>query len=227
MKYIVIGLGNFGKALSIKLTELGHEVIGIDNSMAKVEKLKEKITHTICMDSTDKDAVSALPLKDCDGVIVAIGEDEAASLLTTALLKQLKVKRIIGRIVSELQQTVLEAMNIDEYISPETESAERFAMRLDNINILDSFKISEKYSIIETIVPEKYVGMMLEDANFTNEYKVIVLTTIKKSEKTEDGVTRKLAIATGIAKSTTILEANDILVLFGEMKDLERLVKFH
>src|SRR5690606_26257520 len=122
MKYIVFGLGNFGKALSIRLTELGHEVIGIDNSMAKVEKLKEKITHTICMDSTDKDAVSALPLKDCDGVIVAIGEDEAASLLTTALLKQLNVKRIIGRIVSELQQTVLEAMNIDEYISPETES---------------------------------------------------------------------------------------------------------
>jgi trk system potassium uptake protein TrkA len=226
MKYIVFGLGNFGKALSIRLTELGHEVIGIDNSMAKVEKLKEKITHTICMDSTDKDAVSALPLKDCDGVIVAIGEDEAASLLTTALLKQLNVKRIIGRIVSELQQTVLEAMNIDEYISPETESAERFAMRLDNINILDSFKVSEKYSIVETKVPEKYIGMTLEEANLTNQFKVIVLTTVKKTDKIENGITKKISEATGIAKSTTVLEANDIIVLFGELKDIDRLLKW-
>lgn len=226
MKYIVFGLGNFGKALSIRLTELGHEVIGIDNSMVKVEKLKEKITHTICMDSTDIDAVSALPLKDCDGVIVAIGEDEAASLLTTALLKQLNVKRIIGRIVSDLQQTVLEAMNIDEYIRPETESAERFAMRLDNINILDSFKVSEKYSIVETKVPEKYIGMMLEEANFTNEYKVIVLTTIKRTDKTENGITKKISVASGIAKSTTVLESNDILVLFGELKDIDRLIKW-
>jgi trk system potassium uptake protein TrkA len=226
MKYIVFGLGNFGKALSIRLTELGHEVIGIDNSMEKVEKLKEKITHVICMNSTDKESVSSLPLKDCDAVIVAIGEDEAASLLTTALLKQLNVKRIIGRVVSELQQTVLEAMNIDEYIMPETESAERFAMRLDNINILDSFKISEKYSIVETKVPEKYVGKLLEEANFTNEYKVIVLTTIKKVEKTVNGITRKVNEASGIAKSNTVLESNDILVLFGELRDIERLIKW-
>lgn len=225
MKYIVFGLGNFGKALSIRLTELGHEVIGIDNSMVKVEKLKEKITHTICMDSTDKEAVSALPLKDCDGVIVAIGEDEAASLLTTALLKQLHVKRIIGRVVSELQQTILEAMNIDEYIRPETESAERFAMRLDNIDILDSFKISEKYSIIETIVPEKYVGMTLEEANLTNEFKVIVLTTIKSNEKIENGNTKTVSEATGIAKSSTLLTQNDVLVLFGELRDINRLIK--
>ena len=227
MKYIVIGLGNFGKALSIRLTALGHEVIGIDNSIVKVEKLKERITHTICMDSTDKDAMSSLPLKDCDGVIVAIGEDEAASLLTTALLKQLNVKRIIGRIVSDLQQTVLEAMNIDEYIRPETESAERFAMRLDNINILDSFKVSERYSIVETKVPQRYVGMTLEEANLTNQFKVIVLTTMKITEKVVNGLTKKLTEASGIAKSTTVLHTEDILVLFGEMKDIDRLVKMH
>src|SRR5690554_1236994 len=105
MKYIILGLGNFGRALAIQLTERGHEVIGADKSMTKVEQLKEKVTHTICMDTTDVDAVEALPLKDVDAVIVAIGEDEGASLLTTALLKQLQVKRIIGRVVSDLQKT--------------------------------------------------------------------------------------------------------------------------
>ena len=225
MKYIVLGLGNFGRALSIRLTELGHEVIGVDNSMAKVEKLKEKVTHTVCMDSTDRDAVSALPLRDADAVIIAIGEDEAASLLATALVKQLNAKRIIGRVVSELQLTVLEAMQIDEYIRPETESAERLAMRLDNIDIIDSFKISDKYSIVETIVPERYIGKTLKEADFTNQYKVIVLTTIRKHRTERNGKIQKTEEVTGIAKSTTVLQENDILVLFGELKHINRLIQ--
>lgn len=225
MKYIVLGLGNFGKSLAIRLTELGHEVIGVDNRMAKVEQLKEKVTHTVCMDSTDADAVSALPLRDADAVIVAIGEDEGASLLTTALLKRLKVKRIIGRIVSDLQRTVLEAMDIDEYLMPEEDAAGRLAMRLDNIDIVDSFKISDNYSIIETKVPNKYVGMTLKEANLTNKYQVIVLTTIKATERIEDGHARVCTEATGIAKSDTILAQGDILVLFGELKDINRLIK--
>lgn len=225
MKYIVLGLGNFGKSLAIRLTELGHEVIGVDNRMTKVEQLKEKITHTVCMDSTDIDAVSALPLKDAHGVVVAIGEDEGASLLTTALLKQLNVKRIIGRVVSDLQKTVLEAMDIDEYIMPEEESAARLAMRLDNTDIVDSFKISERYSIIETKVPAKYIGMTLKEANLTNKFKVIVLTTIKSTETLEDGKMKVSSEATGIAQSDTVLAEDDILVLFGELKDINRLIQ--
>jgi len=225
MKYIVLGLGNFGRALAIRLTELGHEVIGVDNRMNKVEELKEKITHTVRMDTTDADAMSALPLKDADAAIVAIGEDEGASLLTTALLKQLRVKRIIGRVVSDLQKTVLEAMDIDEYIMPEEESAARLAMRLDNIDIVDSFKISEKYSIIETKVPAKYVGMTLKEANLTNKYRVIVLTTIKETGRQDGGKVKVSKEATGIAQSDTMLEEGDILVLFGELKDIDQLIK--
>ncbi|MGK9121030.1 potassium channel family protein [Olivibacter jilunii] len=225
MKYIVLGLGNFGKALSIRLTALGHEVIGVDRDMTKVENLKEKITHTVCLNTTDRDAVSALPLYDSDAVIVAIGEDEGASLLTTALLKQLKVKRIIGRVVSELQLTVLEAMQIDEYIRPETESAERLAVRLDNVDIVDSFKISEKYSIVEAVVPERYIGKTLREADLTNAYKVIVLTTIKQRKGNVEGTTSTVKEVTGIAKSTTILEEGDILVLFGELNNINKLIK--
>src|SRR5690606_16486 len=225
MKYIVLGLGNFGKSLAIRLTELGHEVIGVDNNQTRAELLKEKITHTVSMDTTDADAMESLPLRDAHAVIVAIGEDEGASLLTTALLKQLKVKRIIGRIVSELQRTVLEAMQIAEYIMPEEDAAERLAMRLDNIDIVDSFKISDEYSIIETKVPAKYVGMTLKEANMTNRNRVIVLTTIKEVEQTEKGNMRIETLASGIATSDTKLDENDILVLFGNSNDINRLIQ--
>lgn len=63
MKFIVLGLGNFGSELSIKLTELGHEVIGVDSNMKRVEFLQDSITHTICMDTTDESAIKSLPVK--------------------------------------------------------------------------------------------------------------------------------------------------------------------
>lgn len=225
MKYIVLGLGHFGTSLATLLTELGHEVIAADKNMAIVEQLKDRITHTVCLDTTDREAVTSLPLKESDAVIVAIGEDEGASLLTTALIKQLDVKRIIGRVVSDLQKTVLEAMQIDEYIMPEEEAAERLAMRLDNIDIVDSFKVSDKYSIIETVVPNKYIGMTLKEANLTNKYKIIVLTTLKTMEHSQRGNVKQWKEASGIAHSDTLLEEKDILVLFGEISDIKRLIE--
>lgn len=225
MKYIVLGLGHFGRSLAIHLTEQGHEVIAVDKSLTIVEQLKDKITHTVCMDTTDREAMTSLPLKDSDAVIVAIGEDEGASLLTTALLKQLSVRRIIGRVVSELQKTVLQAMQIDEYIMPEEEAAERLAMRLDNVDIIDSFKVSDRYSIVETRVPEKYVGMTLKEANLTNTFKVIVLTTVKSYEKEVKGKKVPYKEASGIASSDTVLAQHDLLVLFGELSDIQRLIQ--
>lgn len=47
MKYIIVGMGNFGGFLAARLTELGHEVIGVDSSEVKIEQIKDKITHAI------------------------------------------------------------------------------------------------------------------------------------------------------------------------------------
>jgi trk system potassium uptake protein TrkA len=114
MKYIIIGLGNFGASLAQKLTEQGNEVIGIDTRMSKVDAYKEKISHTICMDSTDEYTVSGLPLKDTDIVLVAIGEDQGANIITTAIFKNFEVKRLISRAINPLHEKVLQAIGVDE-----------------------------------------------------------------------------------------------------------------
>lgn len=216
MKYIILGLGNFGTALSIQLTSQGHEVIAVDKDMSKVDRIKDRITHAVCMDTTDADAMSSLPLQDADAVIIAIGENEGASILTTALVKNFKSKRIIGRVMSDLQKTVLEAMDIQEYIMPEEDAADRLALTLNHLGIVDSFKISEQYSIIETKVPKRYLGMTLKEANLTNRYQVIVLTTISSQEDQK--------IASGLATSETVLRENEILVLFGEISSINKLI---
>lgn len=107
MKFIIIGLGNFGSALAMQLTHMGHEVIGVDGSEVKTETFKEVITQTICLDCTNELAMKTLPLRECDYAVVAIGEDFGASVMTTALLKKAGVKRIVSRAIDALHLSLL------------------------------------------------------------------------------------------------------------------------
>ena len=226
MKYIIIGLGNFGASLAEKLTAMGNEVIGVDVNMTKVELIKDKITHAINLDSTDITAVSNLPLKDTDVVVVGIGEDKGANILATALMKQLKVKRLISRAVSPLQEMVLEAMGVDEIIHPEEETAERWAKKLNLQGVVDSFELNKDYSIVEIAIPEEYDGQTLEEVGLRRKYDLLVLTTIQLSrENNLIGASRTVSKIRGVASAKTILKQNDIMVIYGHNRNIKKLLK--
>lgn len=226
MKYIIVGLGNFGSSLAMKLTASGNEVIGIDSRMEKVDQFKEKISHTICLNATDEFTVSGLPLKNTDVVIVAIGEDQGANIMATALFKNQQVKRLISRAINPLHERVLQALGVDEIVHPEEETAERLAKKLCIKNVVDSFELSEEFSIIEANVPEEYVGKSIREIGFRQKFDLLVLTTIKKEEvKSIIGKSRTMEKINGIATPDLVLQANEILVLFGKNPDLEKFLK--
>ncbi|HEY8401262.1 MAG TPA: TrkA family potassium uptake protein [Cytophagaceae bacterium] len=226
MRYIIIGLGNFGSTLAIQLTSLGHEVIGVDKDMAKVNSYKDKITHTVALDSGDVYAVSSLPLKDTDAVIVAIGEDFGASVLTTALMKQLKVKRLIGRAINDLHQTVIEAIGVDEVIKPEQDSAERLAIRLNAQGIIDLFPISSTYSMVEVELPERFAGKTVAEVKLRETYNINILTILRNITYTNlIGNKHVKKEVVGVVTPSTKLMKNDILVLFGKIEDINRLIE--
>lgn len=225
MKYIVIGLGSFGASLAIKLTELGHEVIGVDKNMSKVDALKESITHTICLDSCDSQAVTYLPLKDTHVVIVAIGENEGANIMATAVIKQVGVQRLISRALSPIHETVLQAMGVEEIVHPEEETAERWAKKLNLEGVLDSFDLGKDYAIVEAIVPEKYVGLTVAEVGFRRNYNLVVLTTMTVTEENSSiGARRRVTNVQGVASPSTILNSQDILVVYGNKKDVEKML---
>lgn len=226
MKYIVVGLGNFGASLSQKLTAQGNEVIAIDNRMEKVDLFKEKISHTICMDATDEFSVSGLPLEETDVVIVAIGENQGANIMATAILKNLQVKRLISRALNPIHETVLKAIGVDEIVHPEEETAERWAKKLCLINVVDSYELNGDYSIIEASVPKDFIGKTVLQVGFRSEFNILVLTIIKEVEvKSILGQTKTKKQIQGIASADSILEPTDILVLYGSNKDLQIFLK--
>jgi len=221
MKFIIIGLGNFGASLAQKLTEMGNEVIGIDINMTKVDAYKEKITYTICMDATDEFTVTGLPLNETDVVLVAIGENQGANIMTTALLKNLSVKRLISRAINPLHEKVLQAIGVDEIVHPEEETAERWTKKLCLSNVVDSFELNDDYSIIEAKVPVDFVGKTIMGVGFRKDFNLLVLTVIKKVEvKSILGKTKNKTQIQGVASADDILETDDILVLYGSKKDL-------
>lgn len=226
MRFLVFGLGSFGSALAIQLIELGHEVIAVDRKMELADKHKHAITHTIALDSTNKDAVAQLPLRDIEAAIVGIGEDEGAIIMTAALLKQMNVKRIICRVTSPLQRIVLEAMNIQEFVYPEASSAERLALKLDLPGVIESFQITPNYRLLEVAVPDRYVGTRVNELNLETRYRLVLVTIIESVvQKSIFGSTKNEMKVLGIVPPDTVLKQGDILLLFGAPKDLEAFIE--
>ena len=223
MKFIIIGLGNFGASLAIKLTTNGHEVIGVDNNMKHVESLRDKVTHTILVDTTDEQSISSLPIAEADYVVIGIGEDIGASVMTAALVKQAGPKNLLSRVISPLHQTVLQAMGITEFVHPEEETAERLANKFDIEGAIDSFSLSHQYKIIEAKVPSRYIGMTVLETNFRITYNVNILTIIKLRKKRGIFGWQEVKEVVGVVSPNTLLEQDDILVLFGTLEDIQKI----
>lgn len=216
MKCIIIGLGNFGIALAQRFTSMGHEVIGVDADIDKVNEYKDTIKNTICLNIINEQSVKVLPLQDADMVFVAIGKDLGASVLVVAILKQLAVKRIIARSLSRLHETILKAMGISEIISPESSFADYFAAKIEFSLTIYTYIVSENYVINEIRVPSIFVGQRLEDIKLDKDFslKLIAVKHFTTGRKYEF-----------IDKPTHdfIFGETDILVLFGKQENFRAL----
>lgn len=224
MKLIVIGLGNFGAALAIRMTELGHEVIGVDSNAHKVEELKDQITSTICMNAEEYHDLKYLPLEETDAVVVSIGETFGTSVLVTAQLKQLGVKRIIARSISALHKTVLEAIGVSEIFSPELDMAESFALKLELENVVNVYHISKDFKVVEAIAPAVMVNRTIGEIGFEENYSLQLLS-VKRMEAVRNIIgmsSDEQSVYSQLADNFTILE-NDVLVIAGTASALKKL----
>lgn len=135
MKYLVIGLGGFGKTLAEALTDKGHDVIGVDSNEHRVEEIKDRISVAYIMDATERMALRELPLDEIDGAIVAIGQSMDYSLRAVAALKELSVSKIYARALDRTHLSILKVMNIQKIFIPESYAARIFADNLFSGNL--------------------------------------------------------------------------------------------
>jgi len=226
MNFIVIGLGNFGASLAKIITALGHDVIGVDKEMDKVEFFKDKIKSTISMDITDIHALKTLPLRDCDMVVVCIGHDFGSSVMTTALLKKLGVQRIYGRESSLIHKTVLNAIGVSDTINPEYDTAVIFAEKLILSGVWGIYNVSDDIKIVEISVPDEFVGKSVSEINFDDKAGIEFLAVKYPDKKLSTPSLEKWTAAGLINNNQEMVFENDMrLVIQGKKKDIIDLLK--
>lgn len=212
-QFAVIGLGRFGFHVTQALHEAGHEVLAIDANSAAVQRVKDHATQAVVLDASDKRRLLALGVKDCDVVIVSLGERLDVSALVALHLKEIGVKRVIAKAGSEDHAKLLELLGVHEVIFPERQSAQRLANRLRDANVLDYIPLGEGYSIHEITPPDAFLDKSLQELRLRNEYGVQVLA-IRDSRTDHLQVNPPADYRIGSA---------DVVVLLGSDQQLDRL----
>lgn len=217
MKYIVIGLGSFGSVLATRLTQMGHEVIGVDARRSRVDELRDSLSSTIAMDGCELDALKTLPLNQVDRVIVAIGENFAASIQIVAQLRQMKISNIVARALNELHRTVLQALGVERIIFPEQEAAEIMAQSFELNGFLSSYQIDRTHYVMRFALPPELQGKTVDQSEIERD-GLHLLAVIRNSEiRNSIGIKHNLKVAVDPIQPDTVLEADDVIVVYGTL----------
>lgn len=226
MKYLIIGLGNYGAVVAEELSALGHEVVGVDNNELHVDRLKDKLAMSFIIDATDELSLAALPLKTMDVVIVAIGENFGASVRVVSLLKKNKVERIYARAVDDVHKEVLEAFSLDKILAPEKEAARLFVQMLELNIAVDSFEIDETTSVFKFTVPPLMVGRKVHNLDWESEFGLQLIAIVSGRH-----IINQLGISTIHLQRETVfpedmeLKESDKILCMGRYQDFMKFWK--
>lgn len=212
-QYAVIGIGQFGYSVAHALSAMGFDVLAIDENEERTQAISSIVTHAVSADSTDEEALRALGIRNFDVVVVAIGKDIQASILTTLILKEFGGPQIVVKAQNELHGKVLRKIGADIVVHPERDMGLRVAHHLTSPNILDYIEISEEYSILELKASPSVIGKSLRELNIRAKYKCNVMAI-----KQHGG--SKMNISPDADEPLT---AQDVLVVVGQRDDLAKL----
>ncbi len=213
MKFAVIGLGSFGSNVAKTLYERKNEVLAVDASKEKIEEVKTFVSHAVNMDAADKENLQALGIKEMDVVVVSLGPEMEASILTVLYLHEIGAKRIVAKALTEDHAKILEAVGATEVIYPEKDMAIRTALKLSCPNILEYLPLTSGVGIQEIAPPEKFIGKSLKELDLRNKYGIQVIA-IKEliPEKTNF-----------VPRADFVIKDSDILIIMGEEKNLQKI----
>jgi trk system potassium uptake protein TrkA len=173
--FIMLGMGSFGAALATKLVANGCTVIGVDLRRERLDLVKNVIQEAVIGDSTDREFLENLPIKEATAVFISLGESISLSLLATLHVKELGARNVIVKGVTKEHGKILEHLGVDRVVFPEEEVARELADRMTWPNVLDYLPIDPEYSVAEVAMPGSLSGRTLADANLRSTIGVHVM----------------------------------------------------
>lgn len=217
-QFAVIGLGRFGASVAKTLSEKGYQVLAIDLDEDKVQDFSEVVAQAVCVDATDEKALKAVGIEDIDVAVVSVGNNIEASILITLALKEIGIKEVITKSVTDDQGKVLERIGADKIIFPERDMGTRLANSLTSPKVSEHIGLSSECSIIEIKPPKEFVGKSLKQLNLRVNYglNIIAIKSIDKDNK---------ETVNPIPEADYKIKGQDKLMIVGPNENIERLKK--
>ncbi len=226
-RFAVIGLGRFGGKIARQLARRGAEVIALDDNEDRVESLKDDVAVAITIDATDIKALKSFKIDEVDAVVVAIGENFEALVLTVVNLLELKIKRIIARAGSAHQKMILEKLGISETLSPEEEVGILVAERLIHPSVKTFLQLPDGFEIAEINAPKDIWNKSVKEIEFDTKYNLSLITVKRLFEIDKKGKIEKERHLLGVVLPTTIIYEFDEIIVMGKEIDIERFIEFN
>lgn len=207
--FAVIGLGSFGRSVAEELIALEADVLLIDNREDRINKISKIAQNAVICDSTDEEALKDLGIGNIDHVVVCIGNDVQASILTTLIVKDLGVKQVTVKVLNDYHAKVVERIGAEEIIYPEKQMGKRFARRIISDSILEVLELTNDFSYVEVNTPEKFVGKTIIELDVRRNFGVNVVS-VKRAD----------TIITPTAAGE--IEEGDVLMIVGSNKEIAK-----
>ena len=226
-QFAVIGLGRFGSSVAKTLSEKGKEVLGIDYREQVIQDMSEVISQAVCADAKDEKALRALGIQDIDVAVVAIGNLEA-SVLITLMLKEIGIKEIVVKALTDDHKKVLEKIGATRIVMPERDMGQRVGNALVTPQVLDHIDLSADSSIVEIVSPQDFIGKSLRELDIRAKHGINVIAIKRKvksiSDKGETAYKEKIEVT---PEAGEIIRVKDVLVVIGPNDKIENLKKKH
>lgn len=209
-EFAVIGLGRFGGSICRELSMEGMQVLAIDKDEDRINEYKNIASHAVIADTTDEVSLKEIGIKNFEHVIVAIGDNIQASILTAVILTDLGIGKITVKAQNDYHAKILNKIGVDQVVHPERDMGKRIAHNIISSNILDYLELSDDHSIVEVKAGKRMVGKSLIELDIRANYGCNVVAikqgkNINVSPSAEDA-----------------LEENDILIVIGADIDISR-----
>lgn len=199
---VVIGLGRFGSSLALELMAAGTEVLGIDSDENLVQALNGRLTQVVRADATKEEALRQLAVDEFDRVVVAIGHDISASILTCSVLLSLKIPVIWAKVGDDRHGLILEQLGVHHVIHPEKDMGRKVA-HLVRGAALDYIEIDKGYALVKATAPSVVLGKRLGDTGLRASYGVTIAAFKRDAQSWQN------------ADADTVLHAGDTILIVG------------
>ena len=211
-QFVVIGMGRFGQSIATCLASLGKDVLVVDEDEDRIADIAPYVTHAVQADATDVKALTALGIGNFDVAVVSIGTNIQASILVTMLCKELGIKFVVAKALSDLHGKVLYKTGADKVVYPERDMGLRVAHNLSASNVLDYIEIAGDLQIVEIEAIDAWMNNSLIDLDFRKRYGVNIIAIKKQGDELNTS-----------PLGTDIIESGDTLIVVGKKQAIEKI----